>query len=85
MSEVFALDYDSEKVMTGIDTADVDHIRVLILSGDEILTITTKSGKTVEVDASNCREINYYDGQYDVNPAELGEWMKRTSSYDQWR
>lgn len=47
-------------------------MKILILSGDEILTVTHKDGTTKRYDSSGCRMVGFYDGEYVLFDAESG-------------
>ena len=52
------------------------NINVLILSGDEIVTINYEDGTFEEIDSCNDgRLIDYYDGQYMVPKHLLQQWI----------
>lgn len=80
--EIMALDWTNRKIGTGVTFGDAVSIHVLVLSGDEVLTIKTIGEQEIKIDASNCRNMDWYDDEYDVAPDEFGEWSKRETSYD---
>lgn len=84
MAKIFALNYDKEKTMTGVDTEDVTDVEVLVVSGDEILIIHKKNGEEIGIDGdqNGSRAVSFFDGRYTVYPEEFDSWMKRKSSYD---
>lgn len=52
------------------------NINVLILSGDEIVTINYEDGTFEEIDScDDGRLIDYYDGQYMVPKHLLQQWI----------
>ena len=58
---------------------------VLILSGDEIITINYEDGTFEEIDSCDVRRlITFYDGQYTVPKHLLQQWiaLEELSSYD---
>lgn len=57
---------------------DWDHIHVLVLSGDEIVTVDGMFA----ADASDCRAVDFYDGQYEVTRDEFEKWNSRKCAYD---
>lgn len=82
MKEIFAYNYNKERVGTGIDLDSVDSIDVTVLSGDEVLTINCTDGTTIEFDSCPDRIEDYFDGRYRVNKDGLEQWMEREDSYD---
>ncbi len=72
--------YDTE-----VELRDVESIHVLVLTGDEILTIRLKDGKSINIDVQDVNGIgrtrDYFDGQYDVCKDDLLEWNGREDSY----
>lgn len=85
--KIFAMDWESKKHEIDVDVEDVTSVDVTVVSGDEILSIVTKSGIQHTYDAGVGRRImNFYDGEYTVTEKKLGEWMGRKSSYEWlWR
>ena len=67
---------------------DIFEIRVLVLSGDEILKVTKKNGDYMEEDSDrHCRSINFYDAEYSIFNSTLGvnkidAWKKRKDPND---
>lgn len=83
---VFAIDYEGNRVYSNIPLDDVDHIDVKVLSGDEVLKIFTNEKDCVAHDACPDRWMDYFDAEYTVEASELEEWNKREDSYDWlWR
>lgn len=63
----------------------INNIHVVILSGDEIITINYDDGTYEEIDACNIgRIMSYYDGQYTVPKHLLQQWieLEELSTYD---
>lgn len=77
-----AIDFDGNRKPTGVDSIDAVEIQVLVVSGDEILTIRKTDGTVVVVDAGKGRIINFFDGEYTV--ADIEKWMQRETAYDDW-
>ena len=75
-----AIDYMKNRKPTGVDDTEAEEIQVLVLSGDEILTIRKTDGTTVEADACDDRFMQFYDGRYTVSDIE--KWMARKDAYD---
>lgn len=83
--EIFAIDYQRTKKMSGVMTDDVELIMVEVLSGDEVLRILLKDGSIVHFDSCpGGRLVGYEDGEYLVYPNQFEKWLKRTSSYAAW-
>lgn len=80
------LDYDSRKCDTGIPLADIQSIVITVISGDEIATVTKKTGEVVTIDSitinDGFRNYDFYDGTYVVDMNNLEKWTKRKDSYD---
>ena len=68
-------DYDNEKVEVEVPDKPIDHITVTILSGDETGVIYFKDGTTQSFDASDCRNIGFFDDEYIVDDMYIKEWM----------
>lgn len=73
--------YDYDNVATDIDVGDkpIDYIHVVILSGDETGVVYFKDGTTQSFDASECRNTDYFDGEYDVLGSVVDEWISTNS------
>ena len=80
------LDYDSRKCDTGIPLSDIQSIVITVISGDEIATVTKKTGEVVTIDSikinEGFRKHDFYDGTYVVDMNNLEKWTKRKDSYD---
>lgn len=79
--------YDYAKEAIEIETLNkpIDHIHVVILSGDETGTIYYEDGTEQSFDASDCRQSSFYDGCYDVAKEDVAWWMAyapRAQKYD---
>lgn len=79
--------YDYAKEAVEIETLNkpIDHIHVVILSGDETGTIFYEDGTKQVFDASDCRQNSFYDGCYDVAKEDVAWWMAyvpRAQKYD---
>lgn len=81
-------DYKDNLFDTKIPLSEIEEIDVTIISGDEIVSVTTTSGNVRTFDAAllakNPRMMSFYDGSYVVNKEKIPEWINRTDSYD-WR
>ena len=91
MNKFIIRDYDDCPVETDVDLDNLEDIlrmEILVLTGDEILTVTHKDGTTKCYDSSNCRRTNYYDGEYVLFDAESGinlideDYLSMENSYD---
>lgn len=82
MKEIFAYNYNNERVGTGIDLDSVDFITVTILTGDEVLFIHRTDGTETKFDSCPDRIEDFFDGRYRVSKDQLEQWMKRKDSYD---
>lgn len=91
MKKFIIRDYNDCPVETDVDLDNLEDIlrmKMLVLTGDEILTVTHKDGTTERYDSSNCRRINYYDGEYVFFDAENGinlideDYLSMENSYD---
>ena len=82
------LDYDSRKCDTGIPIADIQAIVITVISGDEIATVTKKTGEVETIDSiainNGWRSHDFYDGTYVVDMNNFEKWEKRKSSCDWW-
>lgn len=68
-----------------ITNKPITNIHVLILSGDEVITINYEDGTFEKVDSCDIgRLIPYYDGQYTVSKQLLQQWiaLEELSSYE---
>lgn len=91
MRQLIIRDYDDAPTFTDIDLDNLEDIlslHVLVLSGDEVLTVTYKGGSYVRYDSSSCRVIGFYDGEYALYDSEVGinkitdEYLKSENSYE---
>ena len=75
------LDYENRKMSFDIgDIKIIDNIKITVLSGDEVATVTYNNGDQVKFDS--CEEggrlISYYDGEYVLyDKATKKNWLKR--------
>lgn len=78
------VDYKDDRIPVYIgDIENIDYIHVLILSGDEVITVWYKDGEYKDLDSSQCRLADYYDGEYDVTSEQIEKWSNMPgSSYD---
>lgn len=78
------VDYKDERIPAYIgDIENIDYIQVEVLSGDEVITVWYKDGEYKELDSSQCRLKDYYDGDYEVPSEQIEKWSNMPgSSYD---
>lgn len=67
-------DYDSKSVEVDTGNKPIAFIAVTILSGDETGLIAFEDGTTQSFDASEYRNIGYFDGQYVVPGNQAEKW-----------
>lgn len=69
--------YDFENEATEVDVGNkiIDHIIVIVLSGDEMVKVFYKDGTNEEFDSSECRNMDYFDGMYELRGTELFTWL----------
>ena len=79
---IVAIDYNGQRIQTGIALDEVDTIHVTVLTGDEVLDIVTKDGRTIHFDSCPDGRIgDFYDGTYFVTAENLKKWQGRNDSY----
>ena len=78
------VDYKDERIKVDIgDIENIDYIDVDVLSGDEVITVWYKDGTYKDLDSSQCRLADYYDGDYEVPSEQIEKWSNMPgSSYD---
>ncbi len=83
------MNYCNDKIDVDVgELDDISTISILVLSGDEIITVKKKNGSMIEEDSDrHLRTVNFYDGEYIIyDPSNgvnvLDEWAKRKNSYD---
>lgn len=78
------VDYKDERIKVDIgDIENIDYIQVEVLSGDEVITVWYKDGEYKDLDSSQCRLKDYYDGEYEVPSEQIEKWSNVPgSSYD---
>jgi hypothetical protein len=61
------LDYAAKKTLVDVGELDtIGSMRIEVVSGDEILTVTYKDFTTRKFDSSNDRRMTFYDGAYEI-------------------
>ena len=68
-------DYDNKATEIDVGNKIIDHIRVLVLSGDEVVRVFFENGKNEVFDSSNYRVISLYEGQYEIHKSKLFKWV----------
>lgn len=78
------VDYKDERIKVDIgDIENIDYIEVEVLTGDEVITVWYKDGTYKDLDSSQCRLKDYYDGEYEVPSEQIEKWSNMPgSSYD---
>lgn len=79
------VDYKDDRIPAYIgDIENIDYIEVKVLSGDEVITVWYKDGTYKDdLDSSQCRLKDYYDGEYKVPSKQIEKWSNMSgSSYD---
>lgn len=72
-------DYNNKATVVEIPDKPINYIHVVVLSGDETGIVYFKDGTTQSFDASNCRNTDCFDGEYDVLGKVVGEWIATDS------
>ena len=83
------MDYDDKEKEFDIGELDtIGKIDVEVISGDEIATVYYKDYTVRKFDSSDCRHMNFYDGEYELYHCEKTDnalndpkWQNRTDSY----
>lgn len=80
---------DNPTTVTIENFETVAKIHLMVKTGDEILRVIWKDYSEEEYDSSDCRRVDYNDGEYDVYWPDEGinllddpEWNTKTNSYD---
>lgn len=94
MKKFIIRDWANAPVETNVDLDAMDDIRkmtIVIMTGDEILTVEYMNGHTETIDSSDCRLCGFFDGSYDIFDRETGysclteEYLQCCDSYDRQR
>ena len=74
--------YDYNNGPTEIDTGnkEIKELEVLVLTGDEIVTIRYEDGSKERYDSSYTRGINYFDDEYTVTKENIQKWIQSAMS-----
>lgn len=96
MKKLKLMNFNDERFDTEIDLDklnEISKIEIEVITGDEVATITYKTGVVLTIDSAvlaNClRSEDFYDGNYILYSDEDGinrleEFEKRTHSYWFW-
>lgn len=77
------LNYQNNKIDTGIDFNDVSQIEVHVISGDEVVALHMKNdNRILRFDADDTRIMDYNDGTYYVSEEFFEFWKDRKDSYE---
>lgn len=69
-------DYDNQAKEIDTGNKEINFINVIILSGDEVITIYYSDGTFENYDSSENRLTNYFDGSYVVSKENLAKWLE---------
>lgn len=73
--DIVLVDYKGERYNYQIENFEkVVSIRVIILSGDEVVEIKYKNGNTATFDCGVGRLIGFFDGFYFVPKEKIDDW-----------
>lgn len=81
-------DYKNRAKNINLPDKEIHMISVIVLTGDEIVTVRFSDGSFEKHDSSGCRNTDYFDGSYDVTGDRIKDWMnykpsgKRSCSYE---
>ena len=81
-------DYKNRPKDINLPDKEIHMINVIVVTGDEIVTVRFSDGSLEKHDSSDRRITDYFDGAYDVTGDKIKDWMnykpsgKRTYSYE---
>ncbi len=85
MGTLKIMNYDNVECDTGVDLEKVNSLYVVVVSGDEIVTVVKTDGMQKTFDSAelsgNGRVLDFFDGEYGVHKDDLAEWVERDDSY----
>ena len=85
MDTLEIMDCQHNRFDTGVKLEDIDSLYVIVLSGDEFVTVILNDGTQKVFDSSemNCsnKSFGFFDGEYGVHKDDLAEWGEREDSY----
>jgi len=86
---MFLLNYENKKIDIDFNfkLEDIAVATINIITGDEILNITTKDGEFYSFDSCDYREVDFFDGSYTIIAdgkwvVDPIRWANRGTSYD---
>ena len=68
-------DYSDNAVKIEVSDKKIACINVLVLSGDEVISVVFEDGTMENFDASTARCMNFYDGFYTVTGENIQKWL----------
>lgn len=69
-------DYDNRKREVNLPNKRITMLDVVILSGDEVVTVYFEDDTNITADSSYSRIHDFYDGGYIVRGEQIEEWLK---------
>jgi len=85
METLKIMNYEHVKCDTGVDLNKVDSLYIVVISGDEIVTVIKADGTQETFDSAklsgDSRALDFFDGEYGVHKDDLAEWIEREDSY----
>jgi hypothetical protein len=80
-------DYASKETKIALPDKEILRICVTVISGDETGWVEFTDGSRTHFDASDCRIVSFYDGNYIVEGEDIEKWLnfvpsERTASYE---
>ena len=68
-------DYDNRPLKVKLPDKKIKYISVTVLSGDETGLIYFEDNSRIRFDASNCRIMSCYGGNYIVSGENIEKWI----------
>lgn len=85
MGTLKILNYEHVECDTGVDLDKIGSLYVVVVSGDEIVTVIKADGTHETFDSAklsgDSRSDDFFDGEYGVHKDDLAEWVEREDSY----
>lgn len=69
-------DYDNKPKEIDTGNKEINFINVIILTGDEVITIYYSDGTFENYDSSEDRITDYFDDSYVVSKENLSKWLE---------
>lgn len=69
-------DYDNQPKEIDTGNKEINFINVIILTGDEVITIYYSDGTFENYDSSKDRITDYFDDSYVVSKENLAKWLE---------